>query len=172
MKNYEPKHHLKNYMSHSSIHNKPLILSQRLPSALIIGAAKCGTSALVEFLSVHPQVAATDREIDFFNNDINYNKSIEWYREQMPVSNQHQITIEKTPAYLIDFKTPERVFKLNPNMKLIVIVREPYHIICIQKLIKAIIGRKKWLVIKALPTRKCYGVYSTLEMSVVCVKST
>ncbi len=109
-----------------------LIRTQRLPSALIVGAAKCGTSALIEFLSVHPQVAATVKEIDYFSNDINYNQSIKWYREQMPVSNQNQITIEKTPAYLVGPNAAERVFNLNPNMKLILSL-EPYHIICIQK---------------------------------------
>ncbi len=40
-------------------------------------------------------------------------------------SNQHQITMEKTPAYFVDPTAAERVFKLNPNMKLIVIVRDP-----------------------------------------------
>jgi hypothetical protein len=43
----------------------------------------------------------------------------------MPQSNQHQITIEKTPEYLVDPNAAERVFQLNPNMKLIVIVRDP-----------------------------------------------
>lgn len=43
----------------------------------------------------------------------------------MPISNQNQITIEKTPKYLIDPKVPERVFKMNPKTKLIVVVRNP-----------------------------------------------
>jgi hypothetical protein len=114
------KHFFSLFMS-----NEPLILAQRLPNALIIGAAKCGTSALIEFLSVHPQVSVSHREIDYFSNLENYKKGIKWYREQMPVSNQNQITIEKTPAYLVDENAAERVFQLNPNMKLIVIVRDP-----------------------------------------------
>ena len=94
----------------------------------------CGCSQMW-YISTNPQVAATQREIYYFSNDINYKKGIKWYREQMPVSNHNQITIEKTPTYLVDPNAAERVFKLNP-------------------------------------TRICYGVYSTLEMSVVCLKLT
>jgi hypothetical protein len=68
------------HVSHLRIFNK-----KSLPNALIIGAAKCGTTALIEFLSVHPQVAATQREIDYFSNFENYKKGIEWYREQISI---------------------------------------------------------------------------------------
>lgn len=43
----------------------------------------------------------------------------------MPSSREDQITIEKTPKYLVDKRVPERAFKLNPNLKLIVVMRNP-----------------------------------------------
>jgi hypothetical protein len=43
----------------------------------------------------------------------------------MPFSNQHQITIEKTPKYFIDKEVPKRVYKMNPKMKLIIVLRNP-----------------------------------------------
>ena len=44
----------------------------------------------------------------------------------MPISEQNQsITIEKTPHYFIDRQTPERLARLLPNVKLILIVRDP-----------------------------------------------
>ncbi len=43
----------------------------------------------------------------------------------MPLSNQNQITIEKTPKYLVDRQVPRRVFRMNPDIKLIVVVRNP-----------------------------------------------
>jgi [heparan sulfate]-glucosamine 3-sulfotransferase 3 len=43
----------------------------------------------------------------------------------MPLSSQHQMTIEKTPKYLVDKRVPRRVFRMNPNIKLIVVVRNP-----------------------------------------------
>ena len=98
-------------------------LTQKMPSAIIIGAAKCGTSTLIEFLGVHPSVAAKSNEIEYFS--INYKKGDEWYRKQMPFSNPYQITIEKTPSYFIEDLSPQRVFKLNPKMKLILVLRDP-----------------------------------------------
>lgn len=43
----------------------------------------------------------------------------------MPFSFPHQITIEKSPAYFITEEVPERIFKMNSSIKLLVIVREP-----------------------------------------------
>ena len=43
----------------------------------------------------------------------------------MPYSNEHQITIEKTPKYLVDKRVASRVFLMNPKIKLIVVLRNP-----------------------------------------------
>ena len=101
-------------------------LTKKLPTAIIIGVAKCATAALLEFIAAHPNVVGDGyKEIYYFSSDRNYRKGNEWYREQMPYSNENQITIEKTPPYFTDSKSPERVFALNPNMKIIAIVCDP-----------------------------------------------
>lgn len=46
-------------------------------------------------------------------------------REQMPFSNENQITIEKTPKYFVDKHVARRVRRMNPNLKLIVLLRNP-----------------------------------------------
>ena len=51
---------------------------RRLPTALIIGAKKSGTRALLEFTRAHPHVRAYAQEAHFF--DRNYHKGLEWYR--------------------------------------------------------------------------------------------
>jgi len=43
----------------------------------------------------------------------------------MPLTTEQQITLEKSPSYFIDKKVPERVYSLNPKIKLIVVVRNP-----------------------------------------------
>nr|XP_054763110.1 uncharacterized protein LOC129269626 [Lytechinus pictus] len=55
--------------------NKP---SKRFPQAIIIGVKKGGTRALLNFISLHPDVAAATREMHFF--DRYYDKGLEWYR--------------------------------------------------------------------------------------------
>lgn len=91
--------------------------------AIIIGAKKCGTRALLKFIGAHQNVSAANAETHFF--DRFYHMGLDWYREQMPYSNNHQITIEKTPKYLVDKQVPKRMFKMNPNIKLIVVLRNP-----------------------------------------------
>ncbi|KAI1732318.1 sulfotransferase domain-containing protein [Ditylenchus destructor] len=66
---------------------------KRLPDAIIIGAKKCGTRAVLEFLRLNPFVKAPFPEIHFF--DKRYDKGLDWYREQMPETTMDQVTLEK-----------------------------------------------------------------------------
>jgi [heparan sulfate]-glucosamine 3-sulfotransferase 5 len=43
----------------------------------------------------------------------------------MPFSYKHQITVEKTPTYFRNKDVPIRIYKMNPKMKLILIIRNP-----------------------------------------------
>ena len=98
--------------------------SKRLPNAVIIGVRKCGTRALINFLGKHPSIRAAHKEIHFF--DKNYHQGPDWYREQMPLANESDIVVEKTPAYFVNPEAPERVMELlGPRVKLILIVRDP-----------------------------------------------
>ncbi|XP_062995136.1 heparan sulfate glucosamine 3-O-sulfotransferase 1-like [Elgaria multicarinata webbii] len=98
---------------------------QRLPKSIIIGVRKGGTRALLEMLSLHPQVAAAHSEVHFFNMEENYHKGLGWYSQQMPVSQPNQITVEKTPGYFSSLKAPERIHMVDSAMKLLLIVRDP-----------------------------------------------
>lgn len=95
-------------------------LVQQLPKAIIIGVRKGGTRALLEMLNLHPAVVKASQEIHFFDNDENYAKGIEWYRKKMPFSYPQQITIEKSPAYFITEEVPERIYKMNSSIKLLI----------------------------------------------------
>jgi hypothetical protein len=43
----------------------------------------------------------------------------------MPISNEHQITIEKSPDYFENENVPKLIYKWNPKIKLILIIRNP-----------------------------------------------
>ena len=105
-----------------------------LPDYLIIGAAKCGTSSLYEYLIQHPNVEpAIGKEINFF--DMRYDRGINWYRTYFPsliqrsfsksIFKNNLITGEATPRYIDHPHAPERVKNLLPNVKLIVMLRNP-----------------------------------------------
>ncbi|XP_033736894.1 heparan sulfate glucosamine 3-O-sulfotransferase 5-like [Pecten maximus] len=98
---------------------------KRLPQSVIFGVRKCGTRAMLEFLGLHPQIRPADHEVHYFDDDINYNLGINWYRNQMPYSFHDQVTIEKSPRYFITEKVPERISSMNHSIKLIVLLRNP-----------------------------------------------
>lgn len=98
---------------------------QRLPHSIIIGARKCGTRALLEFLGIHSRVQIARDEVHFFDEDNKYSLGLEWYRRQMPFSSADQVTIEKTPAYFVTDPAAQRIRAMNSSIKLIVIIRDP-----------------------------------------------
>jgi [heparan sulfate]-glucosamine 3-sulfotransferase 3 len=53
-------------------------LTQKLPGAIIIGAKKCGTRALLKFIGAHPNVSTAGSEVHFF--DRFYHMGLDWYR--------------------------------------------------------------------------------------------
>lgn len=99
--------------------------SQRLPQIIIIGVRKGGTRALIEMLSLHSSVAAAQNEVHFFDWESHYQKGIPWYLTQMPYAFPDQLIVEKTPAYFTSSKVPKRIHDLNPNIKLLLILRDP-----------------------------------------------
>ncbi|XP_072180130.1 heparan sulfate glucosamine 3-O-sulfotransferase 1-like [Diadema setosum] len=97
---------------------------KRLPQAIGIGVEKCGTSALSFFLNSHPNlVHSAPQEIYYWNK--RQNESLDWYRDQMPVSSKYEVTMEKTPSYIFDVSAPSKIKAVMPDTKFIVIIRDP-----------------------------------------------
>ncbi len=96
------------------------------PDFLIIGTAKGGTSSLYRYISSHPQALLPHRkEIAFFSQGYHY--GAEWYLSHFPTitDNPEYITGEATPAYLRFTGAESRVYNLFPDVKLIVLLRNP-----------------------------------------------
>lgn len=108
--------------------------SRVLPSFLIIGAAKCGTTSLYNYLLQHPQVLPCfTKEVHYF--DYNYHKGEQWYRSHFPLRSETErcgeangapcATGESSPYYLAHPLAPERVRRDMPSVKLICMLRNP-----------------------------------------------
>ncbi|MBP0018242.1 MAG: sulfotransferase domain-containing protein [Cyanobacteria bacterium SBLK] len=100
------------------------------PDFLIIGAQKAGTTALYAILKQHSFITASRKEIHFFDNDFLYAKknSFNEYHSFFPLPYRipcKNILFEATPRYLYHPKVPERLYQYNPNLKLIIILRDP-----------------------------------------------
>ncbi|TSK87450.1 Heparan sulfate glucosamine 3-O-sulfotransferase 1 [Bagarius yarrelli] len=100
-------------------------LSRHLPDIIIIGVRKGGTRALLEMLRLHRSIAAAQSELHFFDSDVRYQQGLEWYTSQMPLSGPDQLTVEKTPAYFTSIDAPDRILRMNPSVRLLLIVRDP-----------------------------------------------
>ncbi|XP_022083519.1 heparan sulfate glucosamine 3-O-sulfotransferase 1-like [Acanthaster planci] len=98
---------------------------KRLPDAMIFGVKKGGTTTLKNFLSYHPDIAFTQEELKFFTSSEDREKGLEFYRREMIYSTPDQISMEKTPAYSHYPKVPAMIAKVLPDVKLIIIMRDP-----------------------------------------------
>ncbi|KAM9546522.1 heparan sulfate glucosamine 3-O-sulfotransferase 1-like isoform 1-T2 [Salvelinus alpinus] len=103
----------------------PNATKQRLPGAIIIGVRKGGTRALLEMLNLHPDVEVAKAEVHYFNVEEHYRRGLAWYRAQMPFTLPGQVTVEKTPGYFASPQVPQRVWEMNPAVRLLLIVRDP-----------------------------------------------
>ncbi|XP_038060079.1 bifunctional heparan sulfate N-deacetylase/N-sulfotransferase 4-like isoform X2 [Patiria miniata] len=105
----------------------------RLPSFLVIGPQKTGTTALYTFLSLHPNIMSnlpsqeTFEEVQFFSNSKNYYKGLEWYLNFFPqVDNTStDLLFEKSATYFDNVYAPRRMHWLLPKAKLIAILIDP-----------------------------------------------
>lgn len=109
----------------SGDHVKLHHMKKRLPQCIIIGARKAGTRALLTYLNIHPDVVGKGPEMHFFDSEEFYKQSFEAYRKEMPYSFEDQITVEKTPAYFVEPDVPERIYRMNRTIKLLLLLRDP-----------------------------------------------
>ena len=92
------------------------------PNFICIGVQKAGTTSLIKYLNQHPKIYLQD-EKHFFDKPkitlrqlINYEKS---FRNKKPIRG------EKTPSYCYLKYAMNRIYRYKPNIKLILILREP-----------------------------------------------
>ncbi|WP_456374042.1 sulfotransferase domain-containing protein [Methanocaldococcus sp.] len=99
-----------------------------------IGVPKCGTTWLAKCLSEHPEIYIPEnKEIHFFNKyyysevfeyEENYKKGLDWYISHFQGSKE-SIKGEFSPSYFSDPFAYKRIKKHFPDIKLIVIFRNP-----------------------------------------------
>jgi hypothetical protein len=99
-----------------------------LPSLVIAGAQKAGSTALFGYLLAHPGVApAARKETHFF--DRHFNRGLGWYLSHMPPlpmgNSGGVITAEATPSYALGVGTPGRLARALPAARAVLLLREP-----------------------------------------------
>lgn len=101
--------------------------AKQYPDFIIVGAMKAGSTSLRFHLNQHAKIHLPQKELNFFNNQKNFNKGLSWYMEAITKNAKSTASCfgEKSPAYTLEEFVPERMFNLLPNTKLIWVLRDP-----------------------------------------------
>ena len=95
------------------------------PDFFIIGGMRCGSTSLHHYISYHSQIITpVKKEIHFFGE--NYINGIDWYLSHFPPIPEKKgiLTGEASPCFA-ESGIWNQVFQYFPNLKLIVILRNP-----------------------------------------------
>jgi hypothetical protein len=99
-------------------------MAGRLPTFIIAGAMRSGTSSLNSYLREHPQVAVSrPKEVHYF--DVNFSEGEDWYRPHFPDSESAVAVGEATPDYLYDVEAAGRIAAALPEVKILLLLRDP-----------------------------------------------
>ena len=122
---------------------------QTVPEFFVVGHHKCGTSALYEMLRVHPQVFMPDvKETWYFSPELRSvgkrrrpvarPETLDQYLSLFDGAMPGQRVGENSPAYLMSSTAAARIGELQPDARIIAILREPasflrsFHLQCLR----------------------------------------
>lgn len=108
-----------------------------LPDFLVVGAKRGGTTSLWNWLLAHPQMipmfpaAQNLKSSHYFY--MHFDKGPAWYRGFFRTSltrrrrllGPRTVTGEASPYYLFDPRVPQRIHQLMPDVKIIILLRDP-----------------------------------------------
>lgn len=118
--------------------NRPTAGARMLPTFMIAGAARSGSATMFKALGQHPAIGYPfprgAREVHFFDN--NYQRGLGWYQSHFPfrahmaraartagVNTPH--AFESGVYYMFHPLAPERIKRDLPDVKLLVLLRDP-----------------------------------------------
>lgn len=96
---------------------------------IIAGTQKGGTTALDDYLRKHPEIGmGNNKELHFFDNETNFTESTTNYSKYnncFDFKDNKTVYGEATPIYMYWKPSCKRIWEYNPNIKLIIILRNP-----------------------------------------------
>lgn len=103
----------------------PLPLKKNIPDFLIVGAQKAGTTSLFHYLNQHPDIFMPSiKEVHYF--DLHFQTNFDTYQSYFyQAATEGKVTGEASPYYLFHPCVPTRVKVHLPDVKLIILLRNP-----------------------------------------------
>lgn len=106
-----------------------------MPSFILAGAQRCGTTSLYRALLSHPAIlsAAYHKGVNYF--DVNYDLGMHWYRGHFPLNvtaamrtrdtDESPATFDASGYYMYHPLAAERIGRDLPGVKVLVLLRDP-----------------------------------------------
>ena len=90
-----------------------------------IGAQKCASTWLHDVLADHPELAMPTeaKEVDYFSYHHDFGR--QWYEQTFSAADDGVLCGEVSPSYFHSPGVVERVAEYNPDMRIVLIVRDP-----------------------------------------------
>lgn len=114
---------------------RPTSALRPFPDFLIVGAQRSGTTSLYRYLSRHPAVLPVlfGKGVHYF--DTGFDRGPAWYRAHFPTASRRArvarregvepVSGEGSPYYLFHPLAPERVAATIPDVRIVVVLRDP-----------------------------------------------
>jgi len=103
---------------------------RRKPDLFIVGAPKCGTTAMAQYLAAHPDVYMAKKEMNVFGADLRFGP--QFYRRDLPAyltefdsRNGQSRAGEASVWYLFSTHAAAELRAFNPESRIIIMLREP-----------------------------------------------
>jgi hypothetical protein len=108
----------------------PVVTRARdLPTFIVIGAMKAGTTSLYHYLRDHDEIFMSRiKELDFFAEGSNWSRGLDWYRHQFAEAGDALARGEASTLYTKypqHVGVPERMARIVPEVRLVYVVRDP-----------------------------------------------
>ena len=101
----------------------------RTPDFFIVGAPKCGTTAMYRWLAGHPEIFVPAKEIHFFGADLDHRRpevSAERYQSLFQdVAPTHKAVGDVAVWYLMSETAADEISDLCPDARIIIMLRQP-----------------------------------------------
>lgn len=99
--------------------------ARMLPSFLIVGGKRCGSTSLYEYMIRHPLVRPSLARKGTHYFDVNFPRGMGWYRSKFPLSRPGALTGEASPYYMFHPQAPARIAATLPEARCVAVLREP-----------------------------------------------
>jgi len=101
------------------------------PNFFIVGAPKCGTTAMNDYLMQHPDVFMAPKELHFFGTDLKLKNKIKEhdYLSYFQNSGNKKVIGEASVWYLFSKNAAREIKNFSPDARILIMLRNPVEVI-------------------------------------------